>query len=221
MNKWRCVRDPHESLAERPIPRNDAGLRGWKPRAVIPALLRSGFRSDTSPPSGSCPGTVVAHGEQLPRQPLALIGVTDVPDRDRSGAAANVLTRREIPEPRAPTAQRERKARSMRTLRTRSIGTKVTDQEYARIEPLADGQKMSEWVRTVLLDAATRRAAEPVILAELLALRTILLNLHFAAYTATPLTPDAMRQLIDRADHDKLRDAHDRLAEALARGPRR
>src|SRR2546422_11161435 len=46
----------------------------------------------------------------------------------------------------------ERKALSMRTLRTRSIGTKVTDQEYAEIEPLADGQKMSEWVRTVLLD---------------------------------------------------------------------
>ena len=109
----------------------------------------------------------------------------------------------------------------MRTLRTRSIGTKVTDQEYARIEPLADGQKMSEWVRTVLLDAATRRAAEPVILAELLALRTILLNLHFAAYTATPLTPDAMHQLIDRADHHKLRDAHGHLAEATARGSHR
>src|SRR2546427_13236015 len=85
------ARDAHESLAERPIPRNDAGLRGWKPRAVIPALLRSGFRSDTSPPSGLCPGTVVARGERLPHQPLALIGVTDVPDRDRSGAAANVL----------------------------------------------------------------------------------------------------------------------------------
>jgi hypothetical protein len=31
------------SVGIRAIPKHDAGSRGWKPRAAIPALLRSGF----------------------------------------------------------------------------------------------------------------------------------------------------------------------------------
>ena len=40
-------------------------------------------------------------------------------------------------------------------LRTKSIGTKVTEEEYARLEALAgtSGRNMSEWVRNVLLPA--------------------------------------------------------------------
>ena len=39
-------------------------------------------------------------------------------------------------------------------LRSKSIGTKVTEEEYARLEELAatTGQSMSEWVRAILLD---------------------------------------------------------------------
>jgi hypothetical protein len=41
------------------------------------------------------------------------------------------------------------------SLRTKSIGTKVTEEEYARLEDLAGaaGQSMSEWVRTILRHA--------------------------------------------------------------------
>ena len=42
----------------------------------------------------------------------------------------------------------------MASQRTKSIGTKVTDEEYARLEALAGEQTISEWVRAVLLKAA-------------------------------------------------------------------
>ena len=100
--------------------------------------------------------------------------------------------------------------------RTKCISTKVTDDEYAKLEALAGGQTLSEWVRTVLLNAA-EPSAEPVLLAELLALRTILLNLHFAVCSGEPVTADMMRRLIDRADQDKIQHAHERLASGVAR----
>jgi hypothetical protein len=101
-------------------------------------------------------------------------------------------------------------------LRTKCISTKVTDEEYARFEALAGEQTISEWVRAVLLRAATP-STEPVLLAELLALRAILLNLHFAVCSGEPVTADTMRRLIDRADQDKIQHAHERLASADAR----
>ena len=64
-------------------------------------------------------------------------------------------------------------------------------------EALAGEQTISEWVRAVLLRAATP-SAEPVLLAELLALRAILLNLHFALCSGEPVTAETMRRLIDR-----------------------
>ena len=100
--------------------------------------------------------------------------------------------------------------------RTKCISTKVTDEEYARLEALAGEQTISEWVRSVLLKAA-EPCAEPVLLAELLALRAILLNLHFAVCSGEPVTADMMRRLIDRADQDKIQHAHERLASGVAR----
>ena len=104
----------------------------------------------------------------------------------------------------------------MAGLRTRCISTKVTDAEYARLEVLAGEQTISEWVRGVLLKAATP-SAESVLLAELLALRTILLNLHFAVCSGEPVTPETMRRLIDRADADKGPQARERLGTADTR----
>ncbi len=69
----------------------------------------------------------------------------------------------------------------MPSLRTKSISTKVTDEEYALFEALAGGQTISEWTRDVLLKATKPNAGDQTVLAEVLALRTILLNLHFAA----------------------------------------
>lgn len=100
----------------------------------------------------------------------------------------------------------------MASRRTKSISTKVTPEEYARLAALAGEETISEWARRVLLRAAAPAPGETAVLAELLALRTILLNLQFAVHNGEPLTPEVMRRLIERADQDKGRLAEERLA---------
>ena len=106
----------------------------------------------------------------------------------------------------------------MPSFRTKSISTKVTDEEYAQFEALAGEQTISEWARDVLLEATEPNTAEQTVLAEVLALRTILLNMHFAVSQGQTLTAEEMRELIQRADQDKLRKARERLAEAATGG---
>jgi len=107
---------------------------------------------------------------------------------------------------------------SVPSLRTKSISTKVTDEEYAQFEASAGEQTISEWAREVLLKATKPNASEQTVLAEVLALRTILLNIHFAVSQGRTLTSEEMQQLIERADQNKLSKARQRLAEAATRG---
>jgi hypothetical protein len=106
----------------------------------------------------------------------------------------------------------------MPSLRTKSISTKVTDVEYAQFEASAGEQTISEWTRDVLLNATKPNAGEQTVLAEVLALRTILLNVHFAVSQGQALTAEEMQRLIERADQSKLSKARQRLAEAAAGG---
>ena len=106
----------------------------------------------------------------------------------------------------------------MPALRTKSVSTKVTDEEYAQFEALAGEQTISEWVRDVLLKATKPNAGEQTVLSEVLALRTMLLNIHFAISQGRTLTAEDMRQLIERADQNKLSKARQRLAEAATGG---
>ena len=106
----------------------------------------------------------------------------------------------------------------MASRRTKSIGTKVTPEEYDRIRTLAGDQPVSEWVRSALLGAADASPADSILLAELLALRAILLNLHFHLCSGAPVTAETMQRLIERADQDKSRLAEARLARADRRG---
>ena len=106
----------------------------------------------------------------------------------------------------------------MPSLRTKSISTKVTDEEYAQLEVLAGEQTISEWARDVLLKATKPNSGEQTVLAEVLALRTILLNVHFAVSQGQTLTAEEMQQLIALADQDKLSKARQRLAEATTGG---
>lgn len=101
--------------------------------------------------------------------------------------------------------------------RSRSVGTKVTDAEYAAIATAAGEQRISEWVRHAVLAAATCEPADHVILAELIAMRAILLTLHFTEAAGEALTTEAMQRLIERADQDKLRKAQERLATPSTR----
>ncbi len=106
----------------------------------------------------------------------------------------------------------------MPTPRTKSISTKVTDEEYAQLEALAGKQTISERARGALLKATKPNASEQTVLAEVLALRTILLNVHFAVSQGQTLTAMEMQQLIERADQHKLSKARQRLAEAATEG---
>ena len=107
----------------------------------------------------------------------------------------------------------------MASRRTKSIGTKVTPEEYARIQALAGEQPVSEWVRAALLRATEASPTDSIVLAELLALRTILLNLHFHLGSGTPVAAETMQRLIERADQDKYQQAEARLTAANRRDP--
>jgi len=105
----------------------------------------------------------------------------------------------------------------MATRRTKSLSTKITDAEYELVASLAPPLTVSEWARKTLLHGLRPDPMTTALLAELLALRVILLNLHFALIEGTPVTADSMRALIDRADHDKWNKVDDRLAAIRAR----
>src|SRR5690349_12478872 len=100
----------------------------------------------------------------------------------------------------------------MASRRTKSISTKVTPEEYARMAALAGEETISEWARRVLLRAAMPAPGETALLAELIALRAIVLNLHFAFSKGEPLTREVMETLIEQADQTKVRLAEERLA---------
>jgi hypothetical protein len=103
-------------------------------------------------------------------------------------------------------------------LRSKSITTKLTEEEYARLEAraTASGQNMSEWVRDALLEQA--QPADEILLAEVLGLRTILLNLLFAIAKGEAMTAEQMQELIQQADTKKIERARKLLAPADAAG---
>ena len=111
-------------------------------------------------------------------------------------------------------------------LRTKSIGTKVSEEEFAALEECARQADMtlSEWVRAVLLAAPgvelpddDAALAGRVTLAEVLALRTLFLNLQFRQAQG-PMTEAEMRGLIERADAVKGERARERIEAARKTG---
>jgi hypothetical protein len=104
-------------------------------------------------------------------------------------------------------------------LRTKSVGTKVSEAEFAVLEKRAHsaGLTLSEWTRDALLAAPVEpdAHADEVILAELLAFRSLFLNLQFRA-DKRPLDKNELNGLIDRADETKIERARERLQAAHA-----
>jgi hypothetical protein len=70
-------------------------------------------------------------------------------------------------------------------LRTKSVGTKVSEAELALLEERARGagMRLAEWVREALLSAPAMTGPDSgeIALSEVKALRSLLLNLHFRA----------------------------------------
>jgi hypothetical protein len=111
-----------------------------------------------------------------------------------------------------------------RNLRTKSIGTRVSEEEYVHLERVAQraSKTLAEWCREVILKGANGGAADTAVgssraealMAEVVALRAILLNVMFKLANGQTLTAEEMQRLIDRADSDKLRKARERLLQA-------
>jgi hypothetical protein len=99
----------------------------------------------------------------------------------------------------------------MSVLRTKCLSTKLTTDEWATITRAAAGDTLSAWARAVLLEAAAAPRADQVVLAEVLALRAIVLHLQVAVHTGETLTPEQLQRLIARVDADARRTAQERL----------
>ena len=108
-------------------------------------------------------------------------------------------------------------------LRTKSVGTKVSEEEYVRLEEAARkaSKNLGEWCREVILrstngDSAPTGGGAQVeaLMAEVVALRAILLNVLFKQANGERLTTEEMQRLIERADSDKLKKARQRLEQA-------
>lgn len=102
--------------------------------------------------------------------------------------------------------------------RTKCIGVRVTDADFARLQARADseGKSLGEWSRDVLLERVedckpTR--AERTVVSEILALRTILLNVLFSLAKGKVISEGEMTELIERADAEKLKRAIQSLGE--------
>ena len=109
-------------------------------------------------------------------------------------------------------------------IKTKSIGMKVTEGQYADLdrEALACGKTVGEWCREVILanvngyGPKSQLAGGPeaqAIMAELVSLRTILLNVLFKHANGESLTAEEMQRLIERADVDKLKKAAERIRQ--------
>jgi hypothetical protein len=102
------------------------------------------------------------------------------------------------------------------------VSTKVSEAEFALLEGRARASNLtlSEWVRDVLLASSASEAgaelAGEVVLAELLALRSLFLNVSFRA-GKEPMTEEELRGMIERIDRTKEERARERLESARAK----
>jgi hypothetical protein len=122
------------------------------------------------------------------------------------------------PETRPPTVipPAAPAARAAETFRAKSIATRITEAEFAEIEAAAarTGKKVSEWLRDAALAQARTSPVDqtdPVLLAELMAIRTLVLNL-FASASKGTLTEESVRKMSAYADSIKQQKAQEFLA---------
>jgi hypothetical protein len=116
--------------------------------------------------------------------------------------------------------------KEVKPLRPRSLGTKLTEVEYARVEAAAlkAGVGLSEWCRRAVLEFAERDGSQPaerVVLAELLSLRSVLLSVVFQTAKGQAVSEEEMRRLIERADREKHKKATALLDESGRDGEQR
>lgn len=113
------------------------------------------------------------------------------------------------PEPSTATPQE--------MYRTKSIATRLTEAEFAEVEGAATkaGKKISEWLRDVALGhvhAASEEPTDPVLLAEMMGMRSLMVNL-FAKASEGPISSEDLRKMSLYADSIKEQKAREFLAQ--------
>jgi hypothetical protein len=108
-------------------------------------------------------------------------------------------------------------AREPESHRVKATGTRLTEAEFAEVEAAAAraGKKVAEWLRDAALVQARSVPAQntdPILLAELMAIRTLILNL-FAAASKGPLTDETLRKMLAYADSVKQQKADEFLVK--------
>jgi hypothetical protein len=111
-------------------------------------------------------------------------------------------------------------ARESENYRVKQTGTRLTEAEFAEVEAAAadEGTNISAWIREAILARlrpAQRVNTDPILLAELMAIRALILNL-FAAASKGPLTDESLRKMQTYADSVKQQKADEFLTKLRA-----
>ena len=92
-------------------------------------------------------------------------------------------------------------------LRTKSIGFKVSEEEYAQLETAAqaEGRTLGEWCREAILrgGSASNAAAHDPALAEIIGVRLLLVNVLGPVAAGEKVTPEKFNQLLDQISEMK------------------
>ncbi len=107
------------------------------------------------------------------------------------------------------------------TSRARSIATRLTETEFSEVEAAAAnaGKKVAEWLRDAALAharAGQEEQTDPILLAEIMGMRSLMLNL-FARASEGPLTTEDLRKMSAYSDSIKEQKAKEFMAQRLRR----
>ena len=107
-------------------------------------------------------------------------------------------------------------ARATELFRAKSIATRLTEAEFAEVEAAAmrAQKKVAEWLRDAALAqarSAQEEKTDPILLAELMGIRTLMLNL-LAAASKGPLTEESLRKISAYAESIKHQKADEFMA---------
>ena len=149
---WRCV-----GSEARPPSRTGMGDGLDEGCLARGRCFASAFAFDTSPPAGRrgeprVPARNRCRTQSVPAAPVPTVPGGAPPARHEEPVEPWRLRA----GPLAPPGNREIVMR-----RTKSVGTKVTADEYAALKRLANGQRVGEWARDVLLATLNAAAGRP------------------------------------------------------------
>jgi hypothetical protein len=103
-------------------------------------------------------------------------------------------------------------------LRNFTASAKLTQEEFAQLEQRAAraGKRVGEWCREVFLRELGRHELPDILLAEVLAVRMIVLNILAPVLRGEKFTIEEFQKLIAHADTTKMKRALEKLREPSA-----